>query len=326
MFQKRTLLAAVVLFGVAHSTVEAQTATDAPTAETPATDPVTPDVPSEESNIAEARRRYAQGSEFYRRGRFAEAVAELTEAYSLWSNPTILYALAQAYEGGSEIDRAIETYERYLAEAPDDDVRHGDVVATIGVLRGLLATLHIRTNVPARVFVDGEERGEAPGDVSVATGRHTIELHAEGYLTQSEVITIAGGTDRNLSFELEEVATQVVVARERFRFPRPVFFTAAALTGASLITWGAMGSVAVHRARAYNDTSGSTTYDREDARAIARDSNVALVVTGGLAATTTIIGVLTRWGSDDDAPAEPAPIATVVPVERGALLVVGGSL
>lgn len=321
MFQKRTLLAAFVAISVVPATVSAQ-----PESGTTEAEQATTLVPSTETNVAEARRRYAQGAEFYRRGRFAEAVAELTEAYALWPNPTILYALAQAYEGGSEVDRAIETYERYLAEASDDDVRRGEVVATIGVLRGLLATLHIGVNVPARVFVDGEDHGEAPGDVSVGTGRHTIELRAEGYVSHTEVITIAGGTERNLSFELALVPAPVVVARERFRFPRPVFYASAAATGAAFVTWGVMGSIAVRRARTYNDTSGSTNHDRADARSIARGSNVALAVTSGLAATSAVIGVLTRWDRGRDDPSDETPIATIAPIERGALLVIGGRL
>ena len=64
--------------------------------------------------VAEARRRYAQGAEFYRRNRYAEAVAEFTEAYRLWQNPTILYALGQAYEGLSQLTQAIRTYQLYL--------------------------------------------------------------------------------------------------------------------------------------------------------------------------------------------------------------------
>jgi tetratricopeptide (TPR) repeat protein len=78
----------------------------------------------------EARRRYAQGSEYYRRGRYAEAVAEFSEAYSLWPNPVILYALGQAYEGQSDANRAIETYQRFLEVAPEGDLRRQDAELT----------------------------------------------------------------------------------------------------------------------------------------------------------------------------------------------------
>lgn len=317
----------VALAQLGNNRASAQQPTDAapgPSVATPAPDP--------EAGVTEARRRYAQGAEFYRRGRYAEAVAEFTEAYSLWQNPTILFAIAQAYEGGSEVDRAIETYERYLATAPDDDIRRPEVLATIGVLRGLLATLHVQSNVPATVYVDGEARGSSPGDVSVSTGRHTIELRAEGYDAQSAVITIAGGTDRNIAFELTPSASPVVLQNRRFRFPRSVFFASVGATGVALATWGTMGSIAIHRARAYNDEPDATNYDREDAREIARSSNIALAVAGGLALTTTVIGVLTRWHDDealdgeDGASDQPRVESSILPIERGAMLVVGGRL
>jgi hypothetical protein len=72
----------------------------------------------DEAAIAEARERYAQGAEFFRRERYSAAIAELTEAYRLWQNPTILFALAQAYEGDSQVLAAIETYQRYLDTTP----------------------------------------------------------------------------------------------------------------------------------------------------------------------------------------------------------------
>src|SRR5262245_61031875 len=67
------------------------TPTGTPTGTATATPPAETD-----PAIAEARRRYAQGVEFYRRQRYAEAVAEFTEAYSRWTNPTILFSLGQA--------------------------------------------------------------------------------------------------------------------------------------------------------------------------------------------------------------------------------------
>lgn len=282
---------------------------------------VPPEVDPEVVRIAEARRRYAQGAEFFRRARYSEAVAELTEAYRLWENPTILYALAQAYEGLSEATRAIETYQLYLDNAPEDDVRRADALAKIGELRGLLATVHVASNVPATVFVDGEPRGDVPGDVRIPTGRHTVELRAEGYEPQTEVVTVAGGTERSLGFELQPVPARVVrVERERFRFPRSVFYTSLGLTGAGLATWTTMASIAVVRANDYNDLPGSSSFDRDDAREIARYSNVALAVSGGLGVTTALIGALTRWG---DEPGDEPPLdvtAGLEPVVGGAVL------
>ncbi len=284
--------------------------------------------------VEEARRRYAQGSEFYRRARYAQAVAEFTEAYSLWPNPTILYALGQAYEGLSEVHRAIETYHRYLEAAPEGDLRRADAAQRIEVLGGLLAVLRIAVNVEAIVSIDGEAVGSAPGDFRVPTGRHLVTLRAEGHEPQSATVTIAGGTERSVSFELEPSPVVTLAERERFRFPRPVFYAAVGLTGASLVVWGAMATKSVVRARDYNDMPGRTNFDRDDAHQYASRSNIALGVTGGLAATTLVIGLLTQWQDDADDDEEepggerdgdaaarpPRLMAAVTPLRGGAML------
>jgi len=313
------VFAALVLV-LPGSLVRAQTPPPGTTATTP---------PEADPGIAEARRRYAQGAEFYRRGRYAEAVAEFTEAYSRWQNPTILYALGQAYEGLSDVNRAIETFRRYLETSPPDDARRAEVTAKIEELERLLATLHIQCNVLASIYVDGEMHGEAPGDLRLATGRHEIELRAEGFESQSQTLTIAGGTERTLSFHLEPVpvstTTQVVrVERNRFRFPKPVFFTAVGVTGAGLVTWGSLAIVTIVRANDYNDDVDRTNLELQQARDIARASNVALGVTGGAAAVTAVIGVLTQWHprEDEDEPPHGAASLTagVEPVVGGAIL------
>jgi hypothetical protein len=298
---------------------EAPTTEPTPTA-VPSAEPAAPAVAQPADGAIEARRRYAQGSEFYRRARYAEAVAEFTEAYSLWQNPTILYALGQAYEGMFEVDRAIESYTRYLETAPADDLRRGEVTAKIAELEGLYATIHIAANVTTSVYVDGEARGEAPGDFRVATGRHRFELRASGYESQSATVTVAGGTERTLTFDLAADQTQVVrVERERFRFPRPVFYTAVGLTAAGLVTWGALATTSVVRANDYNDDVGNTNFDRHDAREVARRSNVVLAVTGGVAVTTAVIGLLTRWDASDD-PTPEVVTASIDPIAGGAIV------
>ncbi|MCB9629783.1 MAG: tetratricopeptide repeat protein [Sandaracinaceae bacterium] len=305
---------------------------DAPPAEgadgavAPPADGTAADVPvdPDEAAITEARRRYAQGSEFYRLARYGEAVAEFSEAYSLWPNPTILYALGQAYEGLSEVNRAIETYQRYLDAAPAGDLRREDAELRIEELRGLLAIVHVAVNVPANVFMDGELLGSAPGDFRLYTGRHTIEVRADGYESQTGTVTIAGGTERTLTFELQATPVAVVVEREPFRFPRPVFYAALGVTGASVVVWGALATTAAVRARDYNDTPGRTNFDRQEARDAASRSNVALGVAGGLAVTTLVIGLLTErhqaGAEDEDEPPPPMVTAAVTPLQGGAMV------
>jgi tetratricopeptide (TPR) repeat protein len=55
----------------------------------------------------------------YNEGRFNEAAAMLRRAYSLHADPLLLFNLARALEGDGDLDGAIESYQRYIEEAPD---------------------------------------------------------------------------------------------------------------------------------------------------------------------------------------------------------------
>jgi tetratricopeptide (TPR) repeat protein len=88
----------------------------------------------------------------YNEGRFDEAVALLRRAYALHEDPTLLFNLARALEGMGDLDEAIETYERYLAESPDAEDR--------GAIEARLRTLRTQRD---RLADEGEEgEGEAP--------------------------------------------------------------------------------------------------------------------------------------------------------------------
>lgn len=326
----RGLIGLLLIIGLAGHEGIARAQADAPEGE--AGTAAEGDLPLPEPGVAEARQRYAQGSEFYRLGRFAEAVAEFTEAYALWPNPTILYAMGQAYEGLSEANHAIATYERYLAEAPETDLRRQDAQTRIEELRGLLAELRVEVNVEATVSVDGEPQGAAPGPFTVPTGRHTILVEAEGHDPQTANFIIAGGTERVLTFELEPTPVAVIPEREPFRFPRPVFYTAVGLTGAALLTWGGFAIANIRATRDYNSTPGRTNLDQERVDRLGRQSNIALVVAGGLALSTLLIGLLTRWqpapDADEEAEGDGANnvVVSVAPLRGGGLLTAGWTL
>lgn len=62
---------------------------------------------------------FRESADHYKAGRFEKAIALLTEAYTLTSEPVLLYNLARAYEGHGELDKAITAYRRYLDQASD---------------------------------------------------------------------------------------------------------------------------------------------------------------------------------------------------------------
>ncbi|MCB9628926.1 MAG: PEGA domain-containing protein [Sandaracinaceae bacterium] len=298
----------------------------------------------DEAAIAEARERYAQGAEFFRRERYSAAIAELTEAYRLWQNPTILFALGQAYEGDAQVQAAIDTYQRYLDTTPETDGRRADVESRIRLLNGLLATVQIQTNAPGTVFVNGQEAGTTPGSIRVPTGRHQIEVRAEGYRPERRTLTIAAGTETQLTFTLREEETRteiirVTEGRAPIRLPRPVFLATAGVTVAAVGAWAGLGGTAVRRANQYNAQPVRSDTERREARAWGRRADVMMGLAGGLAIGTLVVGLLTDWDGEDE-PASGAaegdgdgdgaagatgatPEANVLPQRGGALLLLG---
>jgi tetratricopeptide (TPR) repeat protein len=257
--------------------------------------------PSSDAAIVEARTHYDQGVVFFRAERFEEAIAEFEEAYALWQNPTILYSLGQANERLLRVPAAIAHYRRFLDTTAQDDARRTEVEDTIRGLSALLCTVHVQVNVPATAYADGEELGPVPGDLVLATGRPELEIRAEGYVTHHERLTLAARTERTLTVEL---APEVVVAHDD-RLDPTAFWTTFSITAASGVAWAVLGGFLFDAASRYQSAAVHTAAARDDGQRLAVATDVVGGVTLALAASTVILGLLTRF----DAPVEARPVA-----------------
>ncbi len=159
-------------------------------------------------NVAEANERVGRGEQLFEQGDFDAALAEFEQAYEIiGDHPArfmILYNIGQAHERRFRYDLAMQYYGRYLSEGGPNAPDRVQVQASITALEGLLATLHITSNVPAQVWVEGRMMGESPGDVLVPAGRHVVEVRADGYAASQQEIQIAARTEQSLEFSLSE--------------------------------------------------------------------------------------------------------------------------
>ncbi|MBI2894490.1 MAG: PEGA domain-containing protein [Deltaproteobacteria bacterium] len=250
---------------------------------------------AQQAEVEEARRRYAQGVAFFRADRYEEAIAEFTEAYRLWQNPTILYSLAQSNEALLRVSRAIEHYRRYLETAPADDPRREEVESTIAGLDRLLATVTIATNVRATVHLDGEEAGEAPGTIRVPTGRHEIELRADGYEPARQTVTVAGRSIRSLTFALRRRTPTRVIVREPRGLSPTWFWIGSGFTAAAAVAGGVLGALTLSAASDYDGNRFRTKAERDRGERLALLTDVTLGSALLFAATTFVIFVNTDW-------------------------------
>src|SRR5688572_18048653 len=65
--------------------------------------------------VERARPHFDAGQQYYADGEFASALREFRRAHELTQHPELLYNIALCYERLGELDRAVETLERYLA-------------------------------------------------------------------------------------------------------------------------------------------------------------------------------------------------------------------
>ncbi len=88
----------------------------------------------EDRDLERAVLLFEESEDAYNEGRFDEAAAMLRRAHSIHPDPLLLFNLARALEGDGDLEGAIESYERYIEEAPDAEDR-GAVEARVRTLR-----------------------------------------------------------------------------------------------------------------------------------------------------------------------------------------------
>lgn len=257
-------------------------------------------------NVAEANERVTRGEQLFTQGDFDAALAEFEQAYEIiGQHPArfmILYNIGQAHERRFRYDLAMQYYNRYLNEGGPNAPDRAAVQASVNALSGLLATLHVTSNVAAQVWVGDRQMGEAPGDVLVTGGRHVIELRAEGYNPERREVQIAPRTEQNLEFTLTEAFSGLDPA---------VFWIFTGLTAATAIAGAGVGIAALVRrgdidaqiedpARRY--LLGDAERDELETLALTADVLYGSALLFG--ATAIVLALLTNFGGSADAEAD----------------------
>jgi tetratricopeptide (TPR) repeat protein len=92
-----------------------------------------------DDNRDRALKLFEDSNKAYKSGKFEDAADLLRKAYELYPEPILLYNLGRAQEGLGDRKGALESYERYLAEAKQVDDR-GAIERRIATLREQLET------------------------------------------------------------------------------------------------------------------------------------------------------------------------------------------
>jgi hypothetical protein len=132
---------------------------------------------------SEARNKLVQGGEFLKRGEYEPALARFQEAYRLVPSPKIFYNFGLAYRGLGRKADALESFERFLAEAPDAAKDARQIAAREKEqLAGQITLLEVKVDIPgAEVFVDGRSYGTSrTSPIYLDPGPHQLMVEKAG--------------------------------------------------------------------------------------------------------------------------------------------------
>lgn len=127
--------------------------------------------------IEQAKKRYEVGEREFLSGRYWQAAKAFEEAFDLSKRGDLLFNAAKAYDRGDYYVRAIEAYSAYLGST-DTPPDRASIEKRIVELRDKTATLLIRVNQNAFVYVDGHEYGKTPmrEPILIDSGYHRIDV------------------------------------------------------------------------------------------------------------------------------------------------------
>jgi hypothetical protein len=161
--------------------------------------------PAEEAARANARRSLEEGAKLFDEGDNGGALARFEEAYRYFPSPRFFYNMGQAQRRLDRPLEALESFERFLREAPDAPASARDDAARIVAdLRARVGTVEVIANVAgAEVAVDGRSFGTTPRPpIRLAPGDHHIVVEKPGYEPFLHRFEVAPGASARVSADL----------------------------------------------------------------------------------------------------------------------------
>ncbi|MBX3198652.1 MAG: tetratricopeptide repeat protein [Labilithrix sp.] len=165
------------------------------------------EVPTEDPSTLKA-----SADQLFDQGRYAEANDLYKRAYTISSDPALLYNQARALESMGDYPEALDQLEAFDREAPPDvraKVPKLDELAAD--LRARTATIHVTTNVPlAHLYIRGKDSGtiEREANVRARAGDASVRIEADGYEPFARDVTLPGGGAIDLDATLERTRTR----------------------------------------------------------------------------------------------------------------------
>ncbi|MBL9003888.1 MAG: PEGA domain-containing protein [Myxococcales bacterium] len=188
---------------------------------------------------AQAAQLFEQGLSAFQGGEFERARQKYEESYAIAPHPYTLYNLALTYERLLEHERAIATFERFLAQLPAADEAAGSERPADRLQAGLRVLAERAINrlrsQPARVSLSavpdpvtatvaplrpdgsvGPVRGRivTPGILTIPAGAYRLQLQREGYASEEVDFDAHIGQALFISRQLRPLPRQLTITAE----------------------------------------------------------------------------------------------------------------
>ena len=285
----------------------AKTADPAKAADAP---PKVPDAAAKK----EASRRFEHAIKLYEDGDYSVALAEFERVYELVPDYRVLYNIGQVSIQLGHYARALLTLREYVArggnELPGD--RAKSVQADLDLLAGRTATIALEVEPEGvEVTVDGKIVGTTPltDPVVVDVGERRLELKKAGFVSQEQMLSLAGGDRYAAQVKLvpaSAVADKPTTSPPMAGFPpgalRPtppkvrtgvwIGYGAAGALAAGAVVSGILGASSAGDLKDLRDTPGSGRSELDHAHDRAKTQ---LLIADVLGAAAIVTGAITLY-------------------------------
>ncbi len=294
----------VVAIGLASSLVLMAAPAVAQDAPKPVGDAPTGDAPkpadAPDAKMEEARMRYQRGLQLFNEGNYEAARVEFERAYQLAPTFKLLYNIGLSYEQLGDYVQAQVTLTKYLEQGGSEisEERRKEVEKELAQIRPRIARVVVIANVPgAQVTIDDNCGNEAPAgiatcgpmaekrEVLVNPGRRRFTLRKDGYLPETQVVTVAGSDRIELKMNLKELPKGSVEKKSNPHvLPMGIAWGVTVAGATTAIITGVLANKAADDRQAAVDRFGATRDEIDDlqskTRTLATVSDVFWIGTG----------------------------------------------
>lgn len=153
---------------------------------------------AEPDGVGEAERHFQDGVALYLEADYRGALVEFTRAYTLAPNGVVLFNIGETQYQLRDYAAALQTFQRYLFEAPADDKHRPIAERNVKELSTRVGQLRVVTVPPgATVSINDHVVGESPlqKPIMVAAGRLTLRAALPGRPAVERPVDVAAEDD-----------------------------------------------------------------------------------------------------------------------------------